>query len=948
MKIKSTSVKRITRSLFFIFAFASVSILTNAQAPVINSFSPASGPLGTTVIISGANFSAIPANNIVYFGAVKANVTSASTGSLSVTVPVGSTYSPITVTVNGKTGTSVLPFIVTFDATGVSFDESSFADPLSFQTVSTPGFPPNPYHVIAADIDGDGKPDIAAHNNNDTSICIFRNNSTPGNIVLDTFRVRTPFWGSNGFTVADLDGDGKKDIVVSSTSTDNFIILQNTSTPGHIGFTSVADSTAGGDVFKIEARDIDGDGKPEIILLVRSAGKISIFPNTSTIGNISFAARIDFATPTLPNCMNVSDLDNDQKTDIITGANGALISIFKNSSSPGNINLAARVDVSSVYTPYDIAVGDIDGDGKPDLSTADLGFAYISMLQNTSTTGNISFGAAFTKLGGNQQEAIEMADLNGDGKPEIITGGYGGLINVFKNVSTPGTISLSYSVIFPSQQTPGIAAVDLDADGKPDLVSGSYLQGSIMVDRNKIREPSISSVSPLSGGAGTTLNITGTNLDDITTVTIGGVAASFSLIDATSMTAVVPNAAFGDSIVVHSVTGYGFFVGFNYTGPQIDSITPRNAGLADTVFIKGNNFTGATVVKFGNTTAASFAVIDPTTIRAILGSGSSGKAYVATPNGFHSFDSLTYYLQPSITAFTPGTAASGQLITIKGNHFFGTTDVQFGNIVAASWNVLNDTTIEAITGSGASGNVTVTTYGGTASKSGFIFTGPVIRYFMPTTGITGDTILIRGDFLLQASAVSFGSVPALSFIVVNDTTIKAVVGAGSSGAIAVTTPTGTTTINNFVFGTGNIVTLCPPSSFAYITSPLSGTTYQWQLFNGTAFADIHDNTQYIGTNTQFLIADIPSSQTGSLYRCKVNGNYTPAFQIKFVNEWVGNTPYWDDSNNWSCGTLPDENTDVIINAGTVIVNTDATIRSLDVSPGVIFTVMSGYTLIITN
>ena len=82
--------------------------------PTINSFAPASGPAGTSVTISGTNFSATPASNIVFFGAVRANVTAATVSSLTATVPAGATYQPISVTVNNLTGYSSKPFILTF------------------------------------------------------------------------------------------------------------------------------------------------------------------------------------------------------------------------------------------------------------------------------------------------------------------------------------------------------------------------------------------------------------------------------------------------------------------------------------------------------------------------------------------------------------------------------------------------------------------------------------------------------------------------------------------------------------------------------------------------------------------------------------------------------------------------------------------------------------------
>jgi len=100
------------------------SVYTYAQ-PTINSFTPGSGPAGTTVTINGSGFNTSTSDNIVYFGAVKAVVASASSNSLLVTVPAGSTYQPISVTTNGQTAFSTKPFQLTFSTIG-SLTSSAF------------------------------------------------------------------------------------------------------------------------------------------------------------------------------------------------------------------------------------------------------------------------------------------------------------------------------------------------------------------------------------------------------------------------------------------------------------------------------------------------------------------------------------------------------------------------------------------------------------------------------------------------------------------------------------------------------------------------------------------------------------------------------------------------------------------------------------------------------
>jgi hypothetical protein len=92
-----TFTRFINKKLFLLALSLLVISSVFAQIPTITSFSPASGPVATTVTITGTGFSAAAANNVVFFGATQAAVSVASTTRLTVTVPKGATYQPITV-----------------------------------------------------------------------------------------------------------------------------------------------------------------------------------------------------------------------------------------------------------------------------------------------------------------------------------------------------------------------------------------------------------------------------------------------------------------------------------------------------------------------------------------------------------------------------------------------------------------------------------------------------------------------------------------------------------------------------------------------------------------------------------------------------------------------------------------------------------------------------------
>jgi hypothetical protein len=146
-----------------------------------------------------------------------------------------------------------------------------------------------------------------------------------------------------------------------------------------------------------------------------------------------------------------------------------------------------------------------------------------------------------------------------------------------------------------------------------------------------------------------------------------------------------------------------------------------------------------------------------------------------------------------------------------------------------------------------------------------------------------------------------------------------------------------------------VQSFCPGANTT-LTSPLSGTVYQWQLDAGTGFGDITNNSNFSGSNTPTLqIANLPSAWHGYKLRCMVDGANTAITAIRFTNSWTGAADSaWENTANWSCGTVPDAGTNVAISSGTVVLHSNATIRTLTLAPGVVFTIHPGFLLTITN
>jgi hypothetical protein len=657
------------RSTVLLLLFA----VTSYCQPVINSFFPTAAPVGSPITIFGSGFDPIPANNIVFFGAIKASVIIASATSLTVNVPAGANYKPISVTTANLTGYSRQPFSVTFPGTGILN-----ANTLSIYDNYTKGA--TVAGITASDLDGDGKADLIFTNTSST-INVMRNTSTGTVISFDTIQTFITNAGSNGLAAADFDGDGKPDLAVSNAFASILSVLRNTSTPGTISFATKIDLLADMGQSDIGVSDIDGDGKPDIAVSNQTLNKFSVMRNTTSGGILSFDPKIDFATSTRPRSIALGDLNDDGKPDAITAnLNSNLMSTFKNISIPGTISFDTRVDVYSDQS-YGCAIGDMDMDGKPDVAVTNTSFNQVALLRNTSSSGgNITFDLKvnFSALG--PLQAILLADLTGDGKPELVAGNAAGTlssIQVFKNQSTPGNFSLDQPMYYATGNVvTRLAACDWDGDGIIDLALTKTTQASVF--KNRINEPYITSFSPVFGNDGTAMTITGSNFTGATSITIGGnPVASFTVVSATQINATVGTAAKG-TVAVTTPAGVHSLNEFTLPPPVISSFNPVSGPPGTIVTISGTNFdagsTGNNIVHFGSAKASILSATS-TTLTVLAPAGAT-----AEPITVISHDLAAASNKPFMYTFAGGGAFTNQTFNQR-------VDFTTGNIGASTANV---------------------------------------------------------------------------------------------------------------------------------------------------------------------------------------------------------------------------------------------------------------------
>jgi len=311
-------------------------------------------------------------------------------------------------------------------------------------------------------------------------------------------------------------------------------------------------------------------------------------------------------------------------------------------------------------------------------------------------------------------------------------------------------------------------------------------------------------------------------------------------------------------------SGFQFRNGYlGYSKYDNNSISQIWLRRPDTSSRQVSFFSGpSTMDKIGNTGSLLFtnsakryyadSLTAPHVVSGTLGTSFyvNGAFYLALGNTLFKYNSLTApTLAAAITSFTPVAAPKGATVRIRGSHFTGATGVSFGGVNATSFNIIGDTTITAVVGTGATGSVSVAGYSGAGSLAGFTFIAvPTISSFTPIASGTGATITINGTNFINVSAVSFGGTPATSFNMVSATQITAVVASGTTGSVSVTTPGGVVTKTGYTFLPLPVITtntsspsFLQGSSISLSASTGSGFTYQWALDG----VDISNATQPI-------------------------------------------------------------------------------------------------------
>ena len=486
--------------------------------PTVGLITPAFGGVGSTIIINGSNFSPNDVSNTVFFGGLEANTLNSTENEIIVSVPNGSYYTPISVYTNGLYASSSQRFNVTFDA-----EEELTVEHLANQ-LDNPYLGRKYYDIKIADMNGDGISEIVtseAGYGSSAYLAIFTTSfDDEGMISIDQhieFNFGTGVYSSpHDIALGDLNGDGLIDIVASEKGdiTDDFeahtCIFINSSENQSFSFEPPIIIDGDGYEGFVQLQDINGDGKLDIVTSKQSSNQLGVYLNVSNNNNVSFANKIIIGNIAATARSAFADLNGDGMIDMVTTSydsnnNSRDVFVYLNNSTDGNIefNLEATIlsggepadwptDYNwSVYSP---TLVDIDGDGKLDIVVTNgtcngCSPSGISILMNISTDSELLFEYEYSDFyqydSNSLPSRIGISDLNGDGKPDVLTTDWLGGISILVNNSNEGNIEFQDQMQIGVGSYPlSVATADLNMDYTPEIIVANWNVEGLRVIHN--------------------------------------------------------------------------------------------------------------------------------------------------------------------------------------------------------------------------------------------------------------------------------------------------------------------------------------------------------------------------------------------------------------------------------------------------------------------------------
>jgi hypothetical protein len=344
----------------------------------------------------------------------------------------------------------------------------------------------DPYGVVAADWNGDGRVDVATVNGTSSNLSVLLRQAAGGFAQ----EAGSPFAVGSGpgyGAVADFNGDGRPDVATGNFVAGSVSVLLRGAGGG---FAAEAPAPFVASASSVAAADFNGDGLVDI-----AAPGL----NTATVTTLlrqpggNFASEGTTPTGTNPRDVAAADFNGDGRPDLaITNLGSASVTILLRQAG-GGFAQEAGSPIPVGASPEGIEAADVNGDRLPDLAVAILGTNTVTVLLRQAGGGFVQEAPIPVGAGA---LGVASADFDGDGRPDLaVTNNTAGTVTVLLRQAAGGFApDASSPLAAPSAN--GVAAADFNGDGRPDIAASGDGPDTLTVFLNTTPPPAAAPQGP--------------------------------------------------------------------------------------------------------------------------------------------------------------------------------------------------------------------------------------------------------------------------------------------------------------------------------------------------------------------------------------------------------------------------------------------------------------------
>ena len=359
-----------------------------------------------------------------------------------------------------------------------------------------------PSSIVGVDLNRDANIDIAVTDSTNNRVSVLLNNGAGAFPAITSYNTggATPV----ALSANRLNHDAYTDLVMANSGNSrlslfyadasaNFQLLPAATTlaggPGYASADRYSSMATGLTPVDVMSADINGDTYTDVVAVNSGGNTVSVWLGTSAAG-AGFSAPSVYAVGTAPQAAVLGDVDRNGSIDLVV-ANGSAISIsvlLNNGAGVFNTKVdypaltVAQQGADPAAQPRSIALGDLNGDGNPDVVVGNSGSRNISVLLGNGA-GAFAAPVLVNALGSSPM-AIAIADMNGDARQDIVTANLTGEVSILLGNGTgafPGP-----SLNFPAGTSPAAMAIaDFNKDGKPDVLTANSGSADIYIQTNQ-------------------------------------------------------------------------------------------------------------------------------------------------------------------------------------------------------------------------------------------------------------------------------------------------------------------------------------------------------------------------------------------------------------------------------------------------------------------------------